>query len=159
METIISYMCKITTLQNEVTYSEWCTQPTHCSFSSHSNKYKCVTLVCPKWSGAKTTSFLMFRTTDRYSPIVGFISRSLFPMLLFHEVYNSPKIYLLTDGLKLFTIESITEYLKVPYRTLTYAELINRSTFDWIFLTRRCTFHCCVYDGVFKSLIYKLNLH
>ena len=33
--------------------------------------------------------------------IVGFMSRSLFPMLLFHEVCHSSKIYLLIDGLKL----------------------------------------------------------
>ena len=29
------------------------------------------------------------------------MSRSVFPMLLFHEVCHSPKIYLLIDGLKL----------------------------------------------------------
>ena len=43
----------------------------------------------------------MFQTTDLCSPIVGFLSRSLFPMLLFHEVCHSSKIYLLIDGLKL----------------------------------------------------------
>ena len=43
----------------------------------------------------------MFRTFDFFSPIVGFMSRSLFPMLLFHEVCHSSKIYLLIDCLKL----------------------------------------------------------
>ena len=43
----------------------------------------------------------MFKTTDRFSPIIGFISRSLFPMLLIREVCHSSKIYLLIDGLKL----------------------------------------------------------
>ena len=43
----------------------------------------------------------MFRTTDLCSPIVGFMSRSLFPLLLFHEVCHSSKLYLLIDGLKL----------------------------------------------------------
>ena len=76
-------------------------QPTHCGCSSPSSKYECVTLVWPKRSRAKTTSFLMFRITDWCSPIVGLISRSLFPMLLFHEVSHSSKIYLLVDGLKL----------------------------------------------------------
>ena len=47
------------------------------------------------------SSYLMFRTTDWCSPIVGFMSRSLFPMLLFHEVCHSSKIHLLIDGLKL----------------------------------------------------------
>ena len=37
----------------------------------------------------------MFRT------IVGLMSRSLLPMLLFYEVCHSSKIYLLIDGLKL----------------------------------------------------------
>ena len=46
-----------------------------------------------------TSSFLMFPTTDRCSPIVGLMSRRLFPMLLFHEVFHSSKIYLLIDGL------------------------------------------------------------
>ena len=48
-----------------------------------------------------TSYFLMFRTTDCCSPIVGFMSRSLFPILLSHEVCPSSKIYLLIDGLKL----------------------------------------------------------
>ena len=77
-------------------------QPTHCVCSSPNSKYECVTLVWPKRSRAKTTSsFLIFQTTDWCSPIVGFISRSLFPMLLFHEVCHWSKIYLLIDGLKL----------------------------------------------------------
>ena len=77
-------------------------QPTHCGCSSPCSKYEWVTLVWPKRSRAKTTSsFLMFRTTDWYSPIVGLMSRSLFPMLLFHEVCYSSKIYLLIDGLRL----------------------------------------------------------
>ena len=77
-------------------------QPTHCGCSSPCSKYEFVTLVWPKRSRAKTTSsLLMFRTTDWYSPIVGFMSRSLFPMLLFHEVCHSSNIYLLIDGLKL----------------------------------------------------------
>ena len=33
--------------------------------------------------------------------MVGLMSRSLFPMLLFHEVCYSSKLYLLIDGLKL----------------------------------------------------------
>ena len=77
-------------------------QPTHCGCSLPCSKYECVTLVWPKRSRAKTTSsLLMFRTTDWYSPIVGFMSRSLFTMLFFHEVCHSSKIYLLIDGLKL----------------------------------------------------------
>ena len=48
-----------------------------------------------------TSSFLMFQTTDLCSPIVGLMSRSSFPTLLFHEVCHFPKIYLLIDGLKL----------------------------------------------------------
>ena len=77
-------------------------QPTHCGCSSPCSKYEWVTLVWPKRSRAKTTSsLLMFRTTDWYSPIVGLMSRSLLPMLLFHEVCHSSKIYLLIDGLKL----------------------------------------------------------
>ena len=77
-------------------------QPTHCGCSSPCSKYEWVTLVWPKRSRAKTTSsLLMFRTTDWHSPIVGLMSRSLFPMLLFHEVCHSSKIYLLIDGLKL----------------------------------------------------------
>ena len=77
-------------------------QPTHCGCSSPFSKYEWVTLVWPKRSRAKTTSsLLMFRTTDWYSPIVGLMSRSLLPMLLFHEVCRSSKIYLLIDGLKL----------------------------------------------------------
>ena len=77
-------------------------QPTHCGCSSPNSKYECVTLVWPKRSRAKTTSsFLMFRTTGWCVPIIGFISRSLFPMLLFHEVCHWSKIYLLIDGIKL----------------------------------------------------------
>ena len=76
-------------------------QPTQCGCSSPSIKYECVSLVWPKRSRAKMTSFLMFRTTDWYSPIVGFMSRSLFPMLSFLKVCHSSKIYLLIDGLKL----------------------------------------------------------
>ena len=77
-------------------------QPTHCGCSSPCSKYEWVTLVWPNRSQAKTTSsLLMFRTTDWYSPIVGLMSRSLLPMLLFHEVCHSSKIYLLIDGLKL----------------------------------------------------------
>ena len=69
-------------------------QPTHCGCSSPCSRYEWVTLVWPKRSRAKTTSsFLIFRTTDWYSPIVGLMSRSLFPMLLFHEVCHSSKIY------------------------------------------------------------------
>ena len=71
-------------------------QPTHSGCSSSCSEYEWVTLVWPKRSWAKrTSSFLMFRTTEWYSPIVGFMSRSLFPMLLFHEVCH------LIDGLKL----------------------------------------------------------
>ena len=33
--------------------------------------------------------------------MVGLMSRSLFPVLLFHEVCHSSKIYLLIDGIKL----------------------------------------------------------
>ena len=73
----------------------------HCGSSSPSSKYECVTLVWPKRSWAKTTSLLMFRTTDWCSPIVGFVSISLFPICLFHEVCHWSKIYLLIDGLKL----------------------------------------------------------
>ena len=77
-------------------------QPTHCGCSSPCSKYEWVTLVWPKRIRAKTTSSsLMFRTTDWYSPIVGLMSRSFFPMLLFYEVCHSSKIYLLIDGLKL----------------------------------------------------------
>ena len=77
-------------------------QPTHCGCSSPCSKCEWVALVWPKRSRAKTTSsLLMFRTTDWYSPIVGLMSRSLLPMLLFHEVCHSSKIYLLIDGLKL----------------------------------------------------------
>ena len=45
--------------------------------------------------------FLMFLTTELYSPIVGFISKSLLSMLLFYEVCHRSKIYLFIDGLKL----------------------------------------------------------
>ena len=77
-------------------------QPTHWGCSSPCSKYEWVTLVWPKRSRANTTSsLLMFRTTDWYSPIVGLMSRSLLPMLLFHEVCHSSKIYLLIEGLKL----------------------------------------------------------
>ena len=77
-------------------------QPTHCGCFTPCSKCERVTLVWPKRSQAKTTSsLLMFRTTDWYSPIVGLMSRSLLPMLLFHEVCHSSKIYLLIDGLKL----------------------------------------------------------
>ena len=76
-------------------------QPTQCGCSSPCSKYEWVTLVWLKRSRAKTTSsFLMFQTTDWCSPIVGFISRSLFPMLLFHEMCHWSKLYLLIDGLK-----------------------------------------------------------
>ena len=53
------------------------TVPTHCGCSSPCSKYEWVTLVWPKRSRAKRTSFLMFGTTDWYSPIVGFMQRSL----------------------------------------------------------------------------------
>ena len=76
-------------------------QPTHCGCSSPSSKYECAILVWPKQSRAKTTSFRMFRTTDWCSPIIGFISRILFPMLLFHEVCHLSKIYLLIYGVQL----------------------------------------------------------
>ena len=90
-------------------------QPTHCDCSSPCSKYEWVTLVCPKGSRAKMTSFylLMFQTTDWYLPIVGFISRSLFPMLLFHEVCHFSKIYLLIDGLKLI-------WIRKPYSKQKY---------------------------------------
>ena len=66
------------------------------------SKHECVTLVWPKRSPAKTiSSFLMFRKTDWCSPIVGFISRSLLPMLIFRKVCHYSKTYLLIDGLKL----------------------------------------------------------
>ena len=98
MEAIISNLCKIATLWRTM---NGVSQPTHCGCSSPSSEYDCVTLVWPKRSWAKTTSFLMFRTTDWSLPIVGFISRSLFPMLLFHKVCHWSKINLLIDGLKL----------------------------------------------------------
>ena len=76
-------------------------QPTQRGCSSPCSKYEWVTLVWPKRSQARTTSsFLVFQTTDWCSPIVGFISRSLFPMLLLHEVCHWSKIYLLLVGLK-----------------------------------------------------------
>ena len=41
--------------------------------------------------------------------MVGFISRSLLPMLIFREVCHSSEIYLLIDGLKLE--EGILKYV------------------------------------------------
>ena len=77
-------------------------QPTHCGCSSPCSKYEWVTLVWPIRSQAKmTSSFLMFGTTDWCSPIVALMSRSLFPMLLFHEVCHSSKIYIFDRWLKI----------------------------------------------------------
>ena len=104
MEAIISYMAWfplfITCAKSPHSKRKWRTvngasQPTHCGCSSPCSKNEWVTLVWPKRSWAKmTSSFLMFRTTDWYSPIVGFISRSLFPMLLYHEVCHFSKRWL-----------------------------------------------------------------
>ena len=106
-------------------------QPTHCGCSSPCSKYsyEWVTLVWPKRSRAKTTSsFLMFRTTDWYSPIIGLMSRSLFPMLLFHEVCHSSKTYLLIDGLKLEN-EILNE---VGYNESDVFACLSTISFLWI---------------------------
>ena len=77
-------------------------QPTHCGCSPPSSKYECVTPAWPKRSRAKTTSsFPTLRTTDWCSPIIGSMSRSSPPMLLFHEVRHSSHTHPLIDGSKL----------------------------------------------------------
>ena len=44
--------------------------------------------------------FLMFQTNN-YLPINGFISRSVFPILLFHDFFHLPNLNLSIDGLRL----------------------------------------------------------
>ena len=104
-------------------------QPTHCGCSSPNTKYEYMTIVWHKRSRAKTTSsFLMFRTTDWCSPIVGFISRSLFPLLLSHEVCHWSKIYLLIEGLKLEN--GILE--EVVSNESDYFDCLSTISFPWI---------------------------
>ena len=58
MEAIISYLCKVTTFQKEVTYSEWCVAiNTLWPCSLPCSKYEWVTLVWSKRSRAKTFFF------------------------------------------------------------------------------------------------------
>ena len=52
-------------------------------------------------TAAPSKYVVMFRMTDWYSPVVGFISRNLFPILLFHDFHHLFKIYLLMAGFKL----------------------------------------------------------
>ena len=116
----------------------------------HRNQHSATSLrlvVSMSVSRAKTTSsFLMFQTT----PIVGFITRNIFPMLLFLEVFHRPKRYLLIDGLKLEN-----GILKEVGSSLGWYILFKTSG-EWtgvvllLFLVRFCLF-VCLFTSQFLS--------